>query len=195
MALLFATTWQCDSYGECHLGNFFHMLKGRNEDLAVQHKFCPSVKNPWCKYQKDISLGINVFRNELKPIFERLSEKSLLQRCPKGYTPNQNEALDNILWCKCPKRVFCGTCKMNAACANAVIIWNQGAGSQVNLLGARGITEPGVNALRLLRNQNAKRIYDASSKCKSSYIKQRRALRHDRKKGTKTGEHYASGAF
>eukprot|EP00795_Rhopilema_esculentum_P000794 gene794-10524_t len=85
--------------------------------------------------------------------------------------------------------------KMNSACANAVLIWNQGAGSQINLLKAMGITEPGVNTIKLLRNENAKRIFDASRKCKSSYQKRRRTLRHEKKKGTKTGEHYSSGAF
>ena len=58
---------------------------------------------------------------------------------------------------------------MNAACANAVLVWNQGAGSQVSILGAMGITEPGVNTLRLLRYENAKRIYDAARKCRCSY--------------------------
>ena len=184
---------------------FFHMIKCQNEDIAVQHKFCPSGKDSWCKYPRDITSGTNtykpskclpnVFRNELKPIFVRLSEKSLLQRCLKGYTQNQNEALNNILWNKCPKRVFCGNRKMNSACANAVLIWNQGAGSQINLLKAMGITEPGVNTIKLLTNENAKRIFDASRKCKSSYQKRRRTLRHEKKKGTKTGEHYSSGAF
>ena len=74
-------------------------------------------------------------------------------------------------------------------------LWNQGAGSQVNVLKAMGITEPGVNTLQLLRNDNRKRISDAQRKCKSSYRKRRKILRHEKKKGTKTEEHYKSGAF
>ena len=100
------------------LAIYFHMIKGENEELPVQHRLCPNGKDSWCKYQKDISLGIDsykpskcllyVFRGELKPIFERLAENSLLQRCLKGYTQDENEALSNILWCKCLKRVFVG---------------------------------------------------------------------------------------
>ena len=94
-------------------GLFFHLIKGQDEDMAVQHRFCPTGKDSRCKYQIDISLGTktytpskclpNAFRNELKPIFERLSEKSLLQRCLKGYAQDQNESVNNNLWSKCPK--------------------------------------------------------------------------------------------
>ena len=38
---------------------------------------------------------------------------------------------------------------MNAACTNAVLVRNQVVGSQTSLLKAMGITDSGVNTIRL----------------------------------------------
>ena len=42
----------------------------------------------------------------LKPLFERLSEPELLERCSRGATQNANESLHAQIWRKCPKEVF-----------------------------------------------------------------------------------------
>ena len=83
---------------------FHHMIKNDNETLEEQHRFCP--KDGWCKFwkskatYKDSSRLPFIFQGELKPIFERLSSNELLQRCLKGYTQNQNEAINHVLWNK-----------------------------------------------------------------------------------------------
>ena len=77
------------------------MIAGQNDTLAYQHRLCPSGANSWCKHQKDIALQTctydyskclpTVFRHELKPIFKRLSETSLLESCQKVPRENQTE--------------------------------------------------------------------------------------------------------
>ena len=95
---------------------FCYTIKASNETLDVQHQYCPKGSKSWCKYQLDVANGTNfytqdnclpaIFRKELKPLFTRLSSDELLKRCLKGVTQNQNEALNSILWKKCPKSVF-----------------------------------------------------------------------------------------
>ena len=71
---------------------FYHMRLGPpNESVAAQHLYCPDGNDSWCKYKKDNASNTNrydqtkclpfVFRKELKPIFDRLSSKELLQSC------------------------------------------------------------------------------------------------------------------
>ena len=184
---------------------YFHMIAGENDTLAYQHRLCPSGANSWCKYQKDIALQTctydhskclpTVFRHELKPIFERLSETSLLERCQKGLTQNQNESLNNILWSKCPKRVFCGQTKLKSAASLSVLTWNCGAAGQGKVLEEVGLPNIGINTLRGYRIENATRVQDVGRKCKSSYLKRRKVLRQERKKCTKKGQSYMPGGF
>ena len=96
---------------------YHHMLKGpETESLDEQHTFCPKTDDTWCRYQKDVVMGENsytqnrclpyVFREELKPIFDRLSSQVLLSGCEQGLTQNANESLNGLLWSKCQKRIF-----------------------------------------------------------------------------------------
>ena len=70
---------------------YYHMIADPSyESLQKQHSFCPKSSDSWCKYNKDMvnktneymqqsqkSLP-NVFRGELKLIFDRLSSNDLL---------------------------------------------------------------------------------------------------------------------
>ena len=46
------------------------------------------------------------FLPHLLPLYERLSEKSLLIRCASGLTQNQNEAFNATIWQQCLKERF-----------------------------------------------------------------------------------------
>ena len=37
----------------------------------------------------------------VKPVFTRLSDKSLLEKCLLGVTQNQNESFNDLVWCRC----------------------------------------------------------------------------------------------
>ena len=78
-----------------------HMIEDTSMSLEKQHRHCPKGKNTWCKFWADKRNNTNtydhskrlpeVFMKELDPIFERLSDESLLTRCLQGLTQNQNE--------------------------------------------------------------------------------------------------------
>ena len=81
----------------------------RDESIALdeQHKLCP--KNSWCSYwsnrcnYNDDKNSPSSFLDVVKPIFKSLTKNELLNRRLKDWTQNQNEAMDGILWSKCPK--------------------------------------------------------------------------------------------
>jgi len=82
------------------------MISDETKTLEEQHSNCPKDENSWCKfwsnremYNKNNRLP-SVFIDQLKPLFEALTEEELLNRCLKGLTQNQNEALNGILWSK-----------------------------------------------------------------------------------------------
>ena len=173
--------------------------------LDEQHRYCPKSSTSWCHYQADQINNTStynqsrclpsVFRKELKYIFERLSDEKLLKRCLRGYTQNQNESLNNLLWSKCPKRIFCGKRKLEAAAAQAVIIWNMGSAGQGEVLKNIGVKELGVHTITGYRKENSNRIYHAKLKVSSTYRRRRQYLRHDRKRKQTVTKAYKSGAF
>ena len=184
---------------------FYHCIQGENEPDEVQHQFCPEGENSWCRFQRDRASHTatydqrkclpSVFRKELKPIFERLSGDELLSRCQKGLTQNQNEALNNVLWSKCPKRVFCGKQRLECCVASSVLQWNAGAGSAGNVLKRLGVLSLGSNTIKGYKSANEKRVKKAEAKCKTDYQRRRQILRKMRKQNTKAGAAYASGGF
>ena len=184
---------------------FHHCILGENEPVERQHRLCPPGPDSWCKYQQDIAANTNtysrskclpsVFRDELKHIFERLSDLNLLQRCQQGFTQNQNEAINNILWAKCPKRVFVGSSKIETAAASSVLTWNQGAGSMGLILERAGIDDLGSNTMAGFREENKTRVQNMAYKVLSKYRRRRRQLRHMRKQKASTGTHYLPGGF
>ena len=88
----------------------------------------------------------SVFKLLLKPIFSRLSNNDILGRCLKGLTPNQNEAINGMLWAVCPKTKFCGRSKVLLAVADTVLQWNSGADDKLILYNDLGIS-PGINTI------------------------------------------------
>ena len=72
----------------------------------------------------------SAFYNELRPIFTRLASKDLLQKCLLGLTQNSNESVNNLIWQRCPKGLFCSKDRIVSAVAEAVSVYNTGAGSK-----------------------------------------------------------------
>lgn len=78
----------------------------------------------------------------LKPIYSRLSSKSLLEKCVDGSTQNANEALHHVVWGFFPKEQFMGKVGVNIACALAVSCFNDGASSLSRLPGLLNFPPP-----------------------------------------------------
>ena len=180
-----------------------HMIENTKVSMQEQHHYCPKDDSTWCKFWKEQSDGTvtydqsnrlpEVFMEELAPIFARLSKDNLLSRCLKGITQNQNEAINGMLWSKCPKTKFCGARKVTIAVCETIALFNTGAASKAMVMDIFGIT-PGTNTMKALRLQDQSRIKAASKKVSEKYQKQRQKLRAQKKsKGDKTA--YQAGGF
>ena len=62
----------------------------------------------------------------LEPIYEKLSDRTLLSKCLGGYTQNACEALNALIWKRCSKEGFSGATYLQFAAANAVLHFNEG---------------------------------------------------------------------
>ena len=186
---------------------FHHMIKPPSDiPLSVQHRFCPKGEGSWCKFNSNLETQMltydenhrlpSVFYNELKPIFARLASKELFQKCLLGLTQNPNESLNNLIWLRCPKRLFCSKDRIVSAVAEAACVYNTGAGAKAQVMQAGRIQSVVSNSLRALHKRDGARLASASGKVTQKY----KGWRLNRKKTAKEEKkrakvHYDSGAF
>ena len=95
-----------------------------SSDQKPQHSRCPKGKYSWCGWQRDRAHNTTKYKHKsaspsaivdaVMPIYTDLSRKSLLSRCLDAYTQNPNEALNHLIWTRCPKRTYQGKQIMNS---------------------------------------------------------------------------------
>ena len=117
--------------------SFLHCM---SNDDKPQHDKCPQDRESWCFYNKAIAIGqippshkqnvgTPLARNvaeAIKPIYERMSQNSFLEKIRHGKTQNANECVNGQIWARCPKTVHVGVGRINAAVSSAVSHFNQG---------------------------------------------------------------------
>ena len=115
------------------LAVLYHSIK--LSDDAVRHQYCPesTPDTPsWFEFKRDGNMDNKhhhldpLFLDLLKPQFERLSTPELLKRCLGGYTQNQNESFNSLIWLRCPKHLWKGPFRIGIATDLAVLQWNSG---------------------------------------------------------------------
>ena len=105
----------------------------------------------------------HVFRDELRPIFERLLGATLLERCWKGLTRNQNEAINQILWKKCPNNSFCSKRRVVISTCQSILQFNGGSTCSADIRRSLGV-EPGHNFFSAKNRIDANRIVNSTRK-------------------------------
>ena len=102
------------------------------ENSEFRHRYCSKVEGSWCKYQQnpDYKPSINLAKwihDLLLPVFKSLSEDELLRKCLHDETQNSNEAINNVIWTKCPKSVYVGRSVLEMETNSAVLEFNEGS--------------------------------------------------------------------
>ena len=199
-----------------NIGNLYSMKKAvgailyhmsENDDNEDRHKFCPRTADSWCKFQADKLTGKSTYKDkialpsaikqQLIPIFKSLSCDELLSKCLHGQTQNANEALNKIIWQKCPKTIFASKTIVDIATSSAVLYFNDGAKGLLNVFGNSNIT-PGVHTQLLTAKVDKRRVQNMQYKSREATKKRRKKLRsirkgyHDNEKETE-GNVYESG--
>ena len=187
----------------------FHCSEGGDD--VVRHQYCPRSAGSWCKYQVNQINGTNKHRNKInipaairdiiKPVFSHtdLGSDALLEACLDGETQNVNEALNGLIWKRCPKDVFVGKVVLDIAVGSAITWFNDGALGLIDIFSKIGLI-PGTFCIDGLLTEDKARISEMNKKTKSQSKKRRKKLRairkgFDDKNFEEEGEVYAPGAF
>jgi hypothetical protein len=118
------------------------LLHHTSTDETPRHRFCPpgDEENGWCFFNNAVAKGEQpgphadnmtfslapAVTNEMRPVYMRLSDNELMERCRRGKTQNPNEGLHSLIWRRCPKTVFVGRKRIEEATASAVGYSNKG---------------------------------------------------------------------
>ena len=178
-------------------------------DEAPQHQYCPAGANSWCKWQQ-VQAGTRpsyehkpaiskaVF-DVLKPIYVKLSERQLLERCLMGATQNSNESFNAIVWSMCPKEGFCGVEVVQIATGLAVCTFNFEAVSMPEILHEYACVR-GVLTSTAAEREDVQRVRKADRKASPAEKESRKKRRRHRKGWEEAtieakGPEYEAGAF
>ena len=112
---------------------------------------------------------------KLLPIYHRMSSDSLLKRMQHGGTQNVNECLNSVIWARCPKTVFVGKNRVEAAASMAISSFNEGASAMLNVMAnlwleSTLITVNTIKQADLLRVSKANAIQSATVKRKRKLV-------------------------
>ena len=135
--------------------SFLHCM---STDDKPQHQNCPQGQDSWCFYNKAKALGVtppphkqNVgialvyhVAEAIKPISERMSQTSLLDKITHGKTQNAIECVNGQIWAGCPKTVHVGVDRVNAVVSTAVSHFNQVRSHLAQVMQQLGVS-PGLS--------------------------------------------------
>ena len=175
-----------------------------SSDDNPQHELCPDTEDSWCGYKKDPTTyhhknGIPKSIVELiEPIYESLSDESLLEKCTHGLTQNVNECLNGLIWERCPKSTYVEQETVALSSYLAVLKFNEGDILFLKLFSDLDII-PGLFTTNGALHCDTDRI-KLSSKSTEKVKKRRKTLRHMRKNFVDSSEQnegktYEAGAF
>ena len=178
----------------------FHSLKINDKE---RHKYCKP--NSWCKYKKNLPCHNKphhldpVFKSHLEPIYDRLSDPTLLKRCLPGYTQNANESVNSLVWARCPKNKWHGRNRVEMATAAAAIHFSCGATAKHLIISKAGL-EVGKHTRKESTRKDMTRAAHAKRKSTEKYKQYRIVRREARQKEDelrrkKEGVTYESGGF
>ncbi|KAH7961600.1 hypothetical protein HPB52_010718 [Rhipicephalus sanguineus] len=115
------------------LATYYHVT---STDTKPQHSRCPKGEESWCAHNKAVArqqappkhrYNLPEYVAEaLLPVYTRLSDRKLLERCQRGKTQNSNESLHSVIWSLVPKTKHASLFTVETAVAEAVARFNAG---------------------------------------------------------------------
>ena len=193
-----------------------HIKNMQNDTMAVlyhscnienmeRHKFCPSGKDSWCRFKRTGSFGNKdhhpdtIFLELLEPVFRRLSSESPLHHCLPGFSQNNNESINSLVWMRAPKQKYYGPQRVEMAAIGAIVQFNEGASGKHLVMKKAGISW-GKHSERGSAQKDTKRIHSAKQKTSQKQRKARKKirvakLRAEEERKSVEGTSYGAGKF
>lgn len=163
-------------------------------DKNPQHEKCPPGIDSWCEWQKayaalpeDKKTEIESFQHTytalpadvleaIKPIYGDLTKKELIDRCVGGFTQNNNESYNQLIWKITPKHLPGGTLPVQIAAYASACIFNEGNISLLKMFEAIGVP-CGRNAHAYVTHDDEWRITIAEQRAQAATREGRMARR------------------
>ncbi|XP_067208399.1 uncharacterized protein [Linepithema humile] len=167
-------------------------------DKNSQHDNCPQGADSWCSWQKAKAASklheytykeplSDIVYQAIKPIYENLSTDDLLTRCLGGYTQNNNESLNALVWSIAPKRNSAGKIITDIATDVAICSFNDGYTSLMQIMQVMNIIV-GTNCNNYCVEADEHRIKKAKHSLTDAAKEARKDLKHARKKSDEADE-------
>ena len=147
---------------------------------------CPVADDAWCKY----SLDPDNFKHKhglpeaivqlIEPIYDDLSDATLLSKCLHGRTQNNNECLNKFIWDRCSKEVFVGRQTVEEAVYSAIGQFNDGNASILSLFQYLGL-QPGTFTTAHAVGADTMRLYGVKYKSSESAKKASQGAANEKK--------------
>lgn len=168
---------------------FFHYS---STDENPQHKKCPRGADSWCEWQKAAAANaLDSFKHTysalpkdvldaIKPIYEYLSKDALLERCVGGFTQNNNESLNQLIWKISPKHLSGTSVIVEIAAYVAACAFNEGSFALLTFMQVMEISS-GSSAHEWARSSDSMRISRAEQEAKKQTKEGRIQRRQEQK--------------
>lgn len=174
-----------------------------SNDTVSDHSLCPSGPHSWCRQNAAVSKGEPVPKHRynlpphvckaLRPVYERLSDRRLLERCQRGQTQNNNECLHSVIWALAPKERHASLFTVEAAVAEAVMRFNGGnERTSAGILKELNLT-PGQKSARRTAEKDRRRAAESARKRAAAENVQRAVKKRHTNAGKQTD--YIPGGY
>lgn len=133
-------------------------------------------------------------------VYKRIASDQLLTRCARRQTQNANESLHSVVWKYCPKEVFVSKGKLEFAVLKAVMEFNMGCRTTLELLHKVRGDDFTTSAAFISERRDTRRCNQSSKRKKEGHKQIRKTkkikkiIEEDRRKKSE-GLTYSPGAF
>ena len=191
--------------------SFLHSISTDDHPCHVK---CPEHKPPdqisWCKFRiaefegkpkpKHKPLIPRDLDKYVRPVYQRLANRDLLERCTLGATQNQNESFNNLIWLRASKTQMLSATNVELAVNIAVLVYNKGKElAMKDMLLVLGLQQT-QRASEYYKKADRLRLY--KSEKRASAVEKRRRRRKNRNRAAaeesaiaQEGPTYGSGEF
>lgn len=151
----------------------YHHYSSTNKN--PKHHLCPAGADSWCEWQqayaelakkqkrkiKSYKHNYNALPDDvltvIKPIYEDLSKNELLGRCVGGFTQNNNESYNQLIWKISPKIIPSGLISVETAAYISACVFNEGSITLLKIMEVMGV-HSGKNAHEFMKKEDKDRI-------------------------------------
>ncbi|XP_067214461.1 uncharacterized protein [Linepithema humile] len=176
---------------------FYHYSSTKDKP---QHHLCPQASDSWCEWQQAKANGslnryeqnYNALPDEvldaIRPIYEDLTNETLLKRCLGGYTQNANESFNNLIWRMAHNYTNSSAKIVEIATFLAICLFNEGSSALLRVMNIMEITV-GRNAAPFAASTDTRRCDQADIRAQHTTREARISRRLS--KNQKVDEHFS----